>query len=88
MAVVKAKFWCLIIILSILLCSVQMVRLIDDAKSTTYTSPAKKYHKKLKKEDGAIRLVGGVTDNEGELPISFRIQKKFIQKFNSLRRQC
>lgn len=80
MALVKANLWCLIIILSILLCSVQMDRLIDNAKSTTYTSPAKKYHKKLKKEDGAIRLVGGITDNEGELLILFRIQNKFIQK--------
>lgn len=42
-----------------------MDRLIDNAKPTTYTSPAKKYQKKLKKEDGAIRLVGGITDNEG-----------------------
>lgn len=28
-------------------------------------SPAKKYRKKLRKEDGAIRLVGGTNDYEG-----------------------
>lgn len=29
-------------------------------------SPAKKYKKKLRKEDGAIRLVGGSNDYEGK----------------------
>lgn len=29
-------------------------------------SPAKKYNKKLRKEEGAIRLVGGSNDYEGE----------------------
>lgn len=29
-------------------------------------SPAKKYKKKLRKEEGAIRLVGGSNDYEGE----------------------
>lgn len=28
-------------------------------------SPAKKYRKKLRKEEGAIRLVGGTNDYEG-----------------------
>lgn len=47
---------------------------IDNA-GHTYISPYKKYQKKLKKEDGAIRLVGGVTDNEGELQMLFGIQR-------------
>lgn len=82
MALLKANIWCFIIILSILLSSVEMDQLIDNAKFATYTSPAKKYHRKLKKEDGAIRLVGGITDSEGELQILFRIHKNSFKKFD------
>lgn len=41
---------------------------LDDAvaQMTSHASPAKKYRKKLRKEEGAIRLVGGSNDYEGE----------------------
>lgn len=37
---------------------------IDDTNQNN-PSPAKKYKKKLRKEEGAIRLVGGSNDYEG-----------------------
>lgn len=41
---------------------------LDDviAQASNPASPAKKYRKKLRKEEGAIRLVGGSNDYEGE----------------------
>lgn len=38
---------------------------VEEAKAAKHGS-IKKYHKKLKKQDGAIRLVGGSDDHEGE----------------------
>lgn len=38
---------------------------LEEAQQINH-SPAKKYKKKLRKEDGAIRLVGGLNDYEGE----------------------
>lgn len=38
---------------------------VDQAQQIN-PSPAKKYAKKLRKEEGAIRLVGGSNDYEGE----------------------
>lgn len=46
-------------------------------------SPAKKYKKKLRKEEGAIRLVGGTNDYEGK---HFRFYLKLFNKFNVLHR--
>lgn len=38
---------------------------VEEAKTVKHNS-IKKYHKKLKKQDGAIRLVGGENDFEGD----------------------
>lgn len=40
--------------------------LVDEINVPIKISPAKKYHKKLNKEEGAIRLVGGSNDYEGK----------------------
>lgn len=37
------------------------------------TNVAKKYHKKLRKEEGAIRLVGGQNDYEGNTILFYAI---------------
>lgn len=37
---------------------------LEEAKAAKHSS-IKKYHKKLKKQDGAIRLIGGIGDHEG-----------------------
>lgn len=39
---------------------------LDEVTQTVNASPAKKYRKKLRKEEGAIRLVGGSNDYEGK----------------------
>lgn len=38
---------------------------VEEAKEAKHSS-IKKYHKKLKKQDGAIRLIGGLGEHEGE----------------------
>lgn len=38
----------------------------DEVTQASNASPAKKYRKKLRKEEGAIRLVGGSNDYEGK----------------------
>lgn len=44
---------------------------LEEAQQINH-SPAKKYSKKLRKEDGAIRLVGGSNDYEGKQLNDFR----------------
>lgn len=46
--------------------SLHSTALDDAALQTSNASPAKKYRKKLRKEEGAIRLVGGSNDYEGK----------------------
>lgn len=43
----------------------------DAALQSSNTSPARKYRKKLRKEEGAIRLVGGSNDYEGKWLLRF-----------------
>lgn len=58
----------------VILCTVFYCELLSFVRSHStleeaqriHHSPAKKYKKKLRKEDGAIRLVGGLNDFEGE----------------------
>lgn len=46
---------------------------VNDETNVTSHSPAKKYHKKLRKEEGAIRLVGGQNDYEGNTILFYAI---------------
>lgn len=38
---------------------------VEEAKAAKHNS-IKKYHKKLRKQDGAIRMIGGSGDHEGK----------------------
>lgn len=53
---------------------------LDDAvaQQTSNASPAKKYRKKLRKEEGAIRLVGGSNDYEGKWLLRFTYKHFFF----------
>lgn len=69
MASSQKYFWCLTFVTCYLVSFVYTVSssFIDDVKIVNHLSPVKKNHKKLKKEEGAIRLVGGSNDYEGSL---------------------
>lgn len=57
-------FWCIVVICCQLSTFVLSHSTLEEAQQI-HRSPAKKYKKKLRKEDGAIRLVGGSNDYEG-----------------------
>lgn len=66
---VKVLQW--LCISGVIFVSVQCAhRTIEEAKEER-ASLVKKYFKKLKKHEGAIKLVGGRTDNEGDLKSFF-----------------
>lgn len=58
-------FWCILVIFCQLLTFVTSHSTLEEAQQIHH-SPAKKYRKKLRKEEGAIRLVNGANDYEGE----------------------
>lgn len=58
-------FWCILVICCQLLTFVSSHSTLEEAQQI-HRSPAKKYRKKLRKEEGAIRLVSGANDYEGE----------------------
>lgn len=68
------KFYYLLLILNGFLQLSLAHKTIEEAKAAEH-SHVKKYHKKLKKQDGAIRLVGGEGDYEGN-----KLTTKFNQK--------
>lgn len=64
MKLIGQIFWCIVLLIefSTLISSHST---LDEATEIS-RSPAKKYKKKLRKEEGAIRLVGGSNDYEGK----------------------
>lgn len=58
-------FWCVFVICCQLSIFVLSHSTLEEAQQIHH-SPAKKYKKKLRKEEGAIRLVGGTNDYEGK----------------------
>lgn len=58
------KLLCSVIILHVLISASLAHTTVEEAKAAKHSS-IKKYHKKLKKQDGAIRLFGGSADHEG-----------------------
>lgn len=56
---------CSVILFYVLISASMGHTTVEEAKAAKHSS-IKKYHKKLKKQDGAIRLIGGSGDHEGE----------------------
>lgn len=75
-------FWCIFVICCQLSTYVLSHSTLEEAQQIHH-SPAKKYKKKLRKEEGAIRLVGGTNDYEGKY---FRFFLKIFNEFKALHR--
>lgn len=65
MFVFNCKVFSFALLLHVLIAVSMAHTSVEEAKAAKYSS-VKKYHKKLKKQDGAIRLVGGSGDHEGK----------------------
>lgn len=71
MVVVDCNIWFLVFFVVVdvgLIC--QAHSSVEEAKAARHNA-VRKYHKKLKKQEGALRLVGGQNEYEGDLCLCF-----------------